>query len=289
MEQNNSAQKYVTQPAKKKIEAVSTFVKLIKEYPIIGVVNMQNLPARQLASMRKQLRGTVLIQMTKKSLLHRTLETIGGDYAKLIPYFKGMPALLFSKENPFKLFKILKKNKSKAPIKAGQQAPNDIIIPAGPTPFAPGPIIGELSQNKIAAGVEGGKVAIKKDSLVAKEGDIISPGLSSILLRLGLQPMEIGLDLVAVYEKGEIMTKDVLDIDETVFMKQIQTACSEGINLAVYAGYTVKDTIELLVAKAVREARALSISEDILTSDTTGDILAKAEREMNALKANIPN
>lgn len=285
MESQTASQKYVTKPSKKKLEAVTAFVKLIKEYPIIGVVNMQNLPGRQLASMRKQLRGTVLIQMTKKSVLHIALKDVGGDYTKLADYFKGMPALLFSKENPFKLFKILKKNKSKAPIKAGQQAPNDIIIPAGPTPFAPGPIIGELSQNKIAAGVEGGKVAIKKDSLVAKEGDIISPGLSSILLRLGLQPMEIGLDLVAVYEKGEIMTKDVLDIDETVFMKQLQTACSEGINLAVYSGYTVKDTIALLVAKAVREARALSISEDILTTDTTGDILAKAEREMNALKA----
>ena len=161
------------------------------------------------------------------------------------------------------------------------------MIPAGPTPFAPGPVISELSQNKIAAGVEAGKVVIKKDSLVAKEGDTVSPGLSSILLRLGIQPMEIGLDLVAVYEKGEILTKSVLNIDEDAFMKQVHTAASEAINLAVYAGYTVKDTIELLIAKASREARALSISQDILTSDTTGDILAKAEREMNALKAKI--
>ena len=277
-------QKYVTQPSKKKVQAVEVFVKLIKEYPIIGVLNMESLPAKQLASMRKQMRGTVIIQMTKKSLLQRALETVGGDYVKLKEHFKGMPALLFSKENPFKLYRIIKKNKSKAPIKPGQQAPYEIVIPAGPTPFAPGPVISELSQNKIAAGVEAGKVVIKKDSLVAKEGDIISAGLSSILLRLGIQPMEIGLDLVAVYEKGEILTKNVLNIDEDAFMAQVQTAAREAMNVAVYSGYTVKETIQLLIAKAARQARTLSIDQDIMTTDTTGDILAKAEREMLALK-----
>ena len=150
MKQQNSPQKYVTQPAQKKLQAAEAFVRLIKEYPIIGVLNMESLPAKQLASMRKQMRGTVIIQMTKKSLLQRALETVGGDYVKLKEHFKGMPALLFSKENPFKLYRIIKKNKSKAPIKPGQQAPYEIVIPAGPTPFAPGPVISELSQNKIA-------------------------------------------------------------------------------------------------------------------------------------------
>ena len=284
MKQQNSPHKYVTQPAQKKLQAAEAFVRLIKEYPIIGVLNMESLPAKQLASMRKQMRGTVIIQMTKKSLLQRALETVGGDYVKLKEHFKGMPALLFSKENPFKLYRIIKKNKSKAPIKPGQQAPYEIVIPAGPTPFAPGPVISELSQNKIAAGVEAGKVVIKKDSLVAKEGDIISAGLSSILLRLGIQPMEIGLDLVAVYEKGEILTKNVLNIDEDAFMAQVQTAAREAMNVAVYSGYTVKETIQLLIAKAARQARTLSIDQDIMTTDTTGDILAKAEREMLALK-----
>ena len=57
--------RYVTQPNKKKLLAVEAFVKLIKEYPIIGVLNMQDLPAKQLASMRKKMRGDVIIQMTK--------------------------------------------------------------------------------------------------------------------------------------------------------------------------------------------------------------------------------
>ena len=47
------------------------------------------------------------------------------------------------------------------------------MIPAGPTPFAPGPIIGELGMLKIKAGIEAGKVVIKEDAHVAKKGDVI--------------------------------------------------------------------------------------------------------------------
>jgi len=72
-----------------------------------------------------------------------------------------MPALLFTKENPFKLYNKLQKSKSSAPAKAGQTAPSEIVVPKGPTPFAPGPIIGELGALGIKTAVEN----IKKRSM----------------------------------------------------------------------------------------------------------------------------
>jgi large subunit ribosomal protein L10 len=237
--------------------------------------------------MRGQLRKDVVLLMSKRRLMKLAIEhskATKKGIENLEPYLKGMPALLFTKENPFKLFRIIKRNKSSAPAKAGQTAPKDITIKAGVTPFMPGPIISELSRFKLKTGVEGGKVAIKEDAVVCKEGQVINGELANLLTKFGIQPMEIGLDLVAVYENGVIFPKSVLDVDEEQFMNNLMTAANWSINLAVEVGYFTKDIIDIMLSKAHNDALALARSQDIMTSETVGEILAKVEREAQCLK-----
>jgi large subunit ribosomal protein L10 len=203
------------------------------------------------------------------------------------PYLKGMPALLFTKENPFALFKLIKKSKSKAAAKAGQVAPYDLMVSAGPTPFAPGPIISEFAQFKIKTKVVDGKVAIQEDTVVAKAGTVITDKLASLLMRLGIEPMEIGLDLVAIYENGLIYQRNVLDIDEGKFMADLECAARYAFNLSVETGYTTKENIELFLAKANMEAKALGMEANVLSPDTIGDLLAKANNQMLSVKSTL--
>ena len=198
-----------------------------------------------------------------------------------------MPGLLFSKENPFKLYKKIEKSKSPAPAKAGQTAPKDIIVPAGKTPFAPGPIIGELGSIGIKTGVEAGKIAIKQDSTVAKEGDIIKPKVAEILTRLNILPMEAGLDLTAAYEKGVIYNKKILAIDEKKFMQDLTDAAQWAFNLSVEAGYPTKENIELMIIKSFNETKALALEAGIISKDVIEQILSKAEAQMNTLKSEL--
>lgn len=270
-----------------KEKTVQEFAVLLEEYPIIGVVNMNNLPTKQLQNMRAQLRKTVILRMTKRRLLKKAIEAAKvkkPGIEKLVQYMEGMPAMLFTKDNPFALQKKLAKNKSRASAKAGQIAPNDIEVKAGPTSFAPGPIIAELGSVGIKAGIEGGKVAIKADAFVAKKGDVISDKLAGILTRLGIEPMEIGLDLTAVYEHGTIFTKNILAIDETVYLNNIHQAALWAVNLAVETAYPSKDTMHLLVQKAFRDAKGLGISQGIMAKEFIVDIFAKAQREMLSVK-----
>ncbi|MBN2458763.1 50S ribosomal protein L10 [Candidatus Woesearchaeota archaeon] len=270
--------------AKKKL--VKDLAALIDKNEIIGIVNMENLPARQLNNMRHQLRGKVLILMTKKRFIRLALEQSKKHNIKeLEQYIKGMPALLFTSENPFSMFKLLKKSKSNAPIKAGQKAPRDIVVAAGPTNFAPGPVIGELGSFRIKTGIEGGKVAIKEDATVAKEGAVVNDKLAALLTRLGIEPMEIGLDLIAVYENGNIITSKVLDIDEEEYASNVRLAASEAFNLAMFIELPLKDTINALLSKAHKEAYALAKEGNIITSETVKEKLAQAEAEANALKS----
>ncbi|MFC1728232.1 50S ribosomal protein L10 [Nanoarchaeota archaeon] len=277
--------------SEEKKQIVNDFVKLFSDYPIVGIVDMENLPAQQLTNMRKQLRESVVLIMTKRRLINLAIDKVldkKKGIEKLRDYMKGMPAILFTKEDPFKLYKIIGKNKSKAPIKAGQTAPNEIVVPAGPTSFAPGPIIGELGSVGIKAGVEEGKIAIKEDCVVAKGGDVVSSELAGILTRLGIEPMEVGLNLVAVYDQGTIYDKSVLAVDEQEYIDNLTKAHSWAFNLSVEAGIYNSSTIEYMIGKVSRETKALAKEADILTSETVGDVLAKAEAQAKSLKDQIP-
>ncbi len=274
---------------KKKI--VSEIVELINKYPIIGVVNMTNLPTKQVQVMRTKLRNKKnVLRMTKKTIMKIAFSQCNKkNLAELEKYMEGtMPALVFSNENPFKLYSELQKTKSKAAAKAGQKAPKEIVVKAGPTPFSPGPVIGQLGKVGLKTGIEGGKIVIKQDSVVAKKGDTINAELAGILARLGVEPMEIGLDLLAVYENETIFTSDVLYVDEKEYSNKICTAYNESFNLAVYAAYPTVDTIKTLLGKVHNDSKALAISRGILTSETTADIIKKAHLEMLSLSNKLP-
>jgi len=267
-----------------KTKAVLELKEVIDHYPVIAIINLENLPAKQLQKMKTKLRNDLEIKVAKKSIIENALKLSKKEnITKLSEYLIGSPALLLSKENPFRIYKLLKQSKSAAAIKPGQITPKDLMIPAGPTPFAPGPIIGELGMLKIKAGIEAGKVVIKDDAHVAKKGDVVNDKLSSLLMRLGIEPMEIGLNLVAAYENGDVLIGEVLDIDDKVFIQKIQTAASEAMNLAVDIAYASEDTITLLIQKSFRDSKAIAIERDILADLVIEQILAKADAQANAV------
>lgn len=270
----------------KKVQ-VKRLADLFTTYPIIGVLNMEGLPSAQANMIRQKLRSSVVITMAKKRLIHLAVQEAkqskpGIDQVE--QFFTGMPGLLFTRENPFSIFKTIKKSKSPAAAKPGQKAPRDITIKAGPTPFPPGPVISELAGLGIKSKVEGGKVAVISDTVVVTEGGVISDKLASMLLRLSITPMEVGLDLVALYENGMMLKKDVLDIDEEVFIGKLTQAASWAFNLSVESAFPTVETRELLVQKAWRQAKALALEAAVMGDEVKGELLAKGEAQALALK-----
>ena len=272
----------------KKKAVVKEMVSLIDKYPIIGLVDMENLPSPQLQKMKKSMKGQVVVRMAKGRLMKVAFSKAKKEgLDKLAEKIRGMPALIFTNDNPFKLYKTLKASKSSAPAKAGQVAPTDVVIPEGKTPFAPGPVIGELGQLGIKTGVEDGKVAVKEAKVVIKEGEKFNDQLAGILTRLSILPMEVGLNIVAVLEGGTIFERNTLDIDEDAYLNDLMSMHNEAMNLAVKIGYACPDTIKTLIRKAHSDASALADSQDILTKENVGKILAKAEAQASALKTKV--
>ena len=275
---------FVSEKKKKQLKEVE---KLLKEYPVVGVVDMTTLPCAQLQKMRTKLKKDVKICMAKKRIMKIAMENVKKDVPgldKLEKYLVGVPALIFAKENPFKIFKLVKKNKSSASAKAGDIAPYDLIIPAGPTPFGPGPVMGELGSFGIKCGIEGGKIAIKNEFVAAKKGEPIKEKMIGLLSKFGIKPMEIGLNIKAVFEKGEAIEASVLDIDEKKYIEDIEKAARWAFNLSVESAYIIKDNAKVLISKSFREAKALAIEQCILEKEVIDQIIAKINAQAMTLK-----
>lgn len=269
-----------------KLRAVKEVREQMDSYAVIGVLNMHHLPARQLYEIRNKLRSQAVIRMVKKRLIMRIFNE-SERMAPLSRYIEGEPALLMSNTNPFELARVIQHAASKATARAGDIAPEDIMIKAGPTPLPPGPAIGEFQRLKIPAGVEGNKIAVKKDTVVVKKGEAITKPVADILAKLGIEPMEIGLNLVAVLDSGTVYQKDILFIPQEEYVRRLQSAYACALNLSVHIGYYTPQNIGIFLSRSHREAVVLATATGFITRETVGPVLAKARGAMEAVKAKL--
>ena len=242
-------------PRNEKVNAVDTLAKQLQSSPVIGVLTLHKMPASALQKMRRALDGKATIKVEKKNMIALAFEK--AVKKELVEKLSSQPALMFANEDPFKLYNFIYKNKTSAAAKPGDVAPEDITVPAGPTDIPPGPAISALSKVKIIAKVEGGKLAVTKDCLVAKAGDVISSELASALSMVKLKPMKIGLDVVSLWENGTIYNKDVLFVDDVKIVNDLALAYKQAFNLSFNSGFPVKETVEVMLIKAVQEAKSL--------------------------------
>lgn len=260
---------FTAKAAEYKKGQVAAFAKLMREYPVVGLVNVENLPSRQFQILRKKLRKDVLLVMGKTQFIRMAIDDVKDSKAgfiKLSDSMEGMPALLFTTQNPFKISTLIRASKSKAPAKPGQVAPYDLVIPAGPTPFTPGPIISELGSVGLKTGVENGKVTIREASTIVRTGEVVSKKASEVLAKFGIEPMQVGLDLVAAYEDGIVYGRNVLSIDAEQYLTMLKTAAAEALGLSIEIGYVTKGNIERFIGKAFNTAKNFAISQNILSS-----------------------
>ncbi len=262
-----------------KKDEVEEIKKLIKQYPIFGVVGIGGIPAKQLQKMRRDLKDSAVLKVSRNTLIRRALEE-SGEVKEMDQYVDVQTALIFTEQNPFKLYKSLEKSKSPSPIKAGAIAPRDIIVEKGPTSFPPGPILGEMQAAGIPAAIDKGSVVIKETKTVAKEGEAVSQKLASMLTRLEIYPTEVGLDLRAVLENGLSFTPDVLAIDEDKYFSDIVLATQQAFNMSVFAAYPTSDNIKTLIAKAATESRNLGVNAVVLEPGVIDALLGKAQSQM---------
>lgn len=268
-----------------KIKEVDNLAGKISKSRVVGLVNINGIPSRQFQQIRKGLKETAELKVTRNSILKRTFEKAEVNLGE---YVQGQTGIIFTNLDPFKLNKLMVATKTTVPAKPGSIANKDIVIPAGDTPFKPGPIIGELQKAGIKAKIEGGRIVVTEDSLVVREGEVISADLANVLGRLGIEPMEICPEISAVYEDGIIYTGDVLRIDEEKTITDLQNAYQQSLNLALNAEVYNSITVNLFLRKAFSDAISLAVNTEVINKESIGFLLSKANMQMQSLASRIP-
>ena len=266
---------------------VKQLTDLLTTSKVVGIVEIGGIPAPQMQKMRKGLHGTASIRSAKNNLIFRALDDaekqIKGisDLKELV---SGQTAIITTDMNPFRLYAKIKGTRTMAPAKGGETATYDISVKAGDTPFKPGPVVGELQKVGIPAAIQEGKVVIKNDKVIVPEGEKITSEVAQMLTRLEIFPVEIGMNLHAVFEDGSIFKPDVLDIDVDGMMGRMRQASTNAFNLAIEAGWYNELTIRPMLMNAYNNAFILAIEKGILTKDTVQNLISKSHANMLALK-----
>ena len=269
-----------------KKDVVEELVQDMLGSPVVAVVDLHGIPGQQIQSMRAGLRADAKLRMTKNKLMLLAIE----EASKSKPGIEGLKdsvygqcAIVTTEIDSFKLYKRLEATMSPAPAKEGQLAPGDIVVPKGPTPFGPGPIIGELQKIGLPASIDAGKIVIKKDTTLVKDGEPIPGPVAAMLPKLGILPMVVGMDLRSAYEDGVVYTKEVLNIPEDYYVTMFATAAQNALALGVSIAFPTRETIVPLIQKAFRESLGLSIEAAIPTKENIDKLLAKADAQMLAV------
>lgn len=259
---------------------VAELVELLKA-PVVGLVDIGGIPARQMNEMRRKLRKhNVQLRMSRSTLMKLALAELDrarpGLEAMSEEIGRRQLGIIATTENPFQLFRMLEASQTFAPAKGGETASGDIVVEKGPTGHKPGPLVGDLQAAGLPAAIDKGAIIIRKRHVAVREGGTITPVMATALAKLDINPIVVSMDLMCAFQGETFYPRATLDIDLAAFHDDLHTALSGAFNLAIYAGYPTSATITPLLARAHREALAVGVSAAIPAAETIAPLLARA-------------
>jgi large subunit ribosomal protein L10 len=267
-------------PRAKKERFIQRILSLTKNYKTIAISKLYKVRAAQLMELRRKFRKEMEVIVVKNKVASIAFKQANlSKVEDFIKEIKDQSALIFTNIDPFKLYMLLEKNKVNLPARPGDIATEDIVIPAGNTGLAPGPVLSEFKEAKIPTRIDSGSIWVSRDTVVANKGDPISPKLASLLSKLGIKPVRAGLSVSIAWYDGLIFyEKDMkLDIDE--YKRLIRDAYINAKTLAIEASYPIKEILPFIIMKYETEARYIAIASGYLSKDIIADILAKCNNE----------
>jgi large subunit ribosomal protein L10 len=272
-----------------KADKVKELSSNLSQYNAVAIASLEKVRSANLQQLRKKLQESAHMRVVKNSLIRRAVSQAKdkAGIEKLEKYLTGPNLYLFTNLNPFKLVILLERSRVKASARAGDLAAFDVVVPAGNTGLPPGPIISQFTAVGLRTRIEAGSVYVAKDTMVVKKGEPISPQLATLLSKLGIKPVEVGLSLKVVYDDGVILTEEDLTIDLDAVRQSIEEAHQFAFNLSMEAAIPLPENINYLLSSAHQKAHSLALSTGVINKDTVADLVRKANAEMQSLSKKL--
>ncbi|EZQ06913.1 acetoin utilization protein [Candidatus Acidianus copahuensis] len=270
-----------------KIEEVKELEAIIKKSKSVIIASLQGFPADKLHEIRKNLRDIAELRVSKNSLFSIAAKNSGINTELLSKYLTGTNAFIFTNRNPFEISIMLSKFKLKRYAIPGDKADEEVVIPAGDTGIAAGPMLSVFGKLKIKTKVQDGKIHVINDTTIAKPGEEIPADAVPILQKLGIMPVYVKLSFKAAYDEGLLIEGSQLEINLDSYRTQVIEAYRNIMALATEIAYPVPEVLKISIEKAMRNAMSLSTEIGYLTPDNAQFVISSAQAKALALASAI--
>lgn len=268
---------------KKKIEQAEKAVEQMKNYKTVAMLDLRNLPTALFQSLRKRIReegGVVLV--LKKPVISRVLAA-NKKLASHVSECDKPVALIYTNLSPYEINVFFKQHRKKRAAKVGDVALVDIIVPEGDTDLPPGPALSELKAAGLNVQIKGGKIAVVKDSTVAKAGEKLTTPKVKALQTVGIMPFETMASMIFAFDGEYSYAKSLLDIGDTI-LADLSGSLAQGMNVSINACYPTAQNINILLGDAYKQSVNFALNADIYSSSSIEQLLVSATRQGMALE-----
>ncbi|ABW98101.1 rla0 (nucleomorph) [Hemiselmis andersenii] len=223
---------------------------LFSKYPKIIIVQADNVGSNQIQKCRKALQKSSILIMGKNSIIKKVLKKQiekNPNMQDLYDFTTGNVGLIFTKNDPFEIKKILKENRIPAPAKVGQIAQNEVIIPAGPTELPPDGTSFFQALN-IPTKIQKGQIEIQDPIKLIEKGKVVGNSEAALLKKLNIVPFSFELQIKLVFDTDVCYKPTVLEITKEQ-LTESSLAIFSKLNLVAYSisyptRFTIKNTIK---------------------------------------------
>jgi large subunit ribosomal protein LP0 len=250
---------------KERKEGYFTLMKgLLAEHTKAFLVHADHVGSKQFMDIRKALRGTGTVLMGKNTMMRRIIADLGAEspFRALIPILKGNVGLIFVKSDLSKAKGIVRKYTVPAPAKAGVVANSDVVVPPGPTGCDPSQT-GYFQAMDVPTKITKGQIEIAREVPLIKRGDRVTPGQADLLQKLSINPFTYGLEILKVFDSGDVFDPNILDINDADIISAITSGARNVAALSFAIGIANAATVPHSIRNAIRALIAVVVADGI--------------------------
>jgi len=196
-----------------------------------------------------------------RKVLRELVEAHPGQFESLLALVKGNVGFVFTKGDLNFVRGKLLEFRVGAPAKAGIIAPNDVIVPKGPTGMEPTQT-SFLQALNIASKINKGQVEIINDVPLIKKGDKVGSSEATLLAKLNIRPFSYGLQVLHVYDNGHVYEPSVLDLTDADLLSKFTDGLNRVASISLEIGYPTLAALPHSLANAYKNVLALSVETD---------------------------
>jgi len=257
----------------RKVEYAKRLNHYLDNYEQAITIGVNNVGSKALAVQRKRLRKRdIHILMGKNTIIRKVLNVRASrleeegkmkqmqNVLNMLEMVEGNIGFVFLPKNESiaGLRTELTSEKVQTAAKAGVEAPDTVIVPAGPTGQDPSQT-SFFQALDIPTKINRGQVEIVSDVKLITQGEKVGRSAAELLVMLNIKPFYYGITVNHVYDKGDVYPADVLDISPADVAAAFSSGVREVAALCLALNYPTAASVPHSILDAYKNMLAVGL------------------------------